>query len=236
MTVSNEVSWSRTLGVFDLETTGINVETARIVAAYVGLIDENGGEIEGTSWLVDPGIEIPVQASAIHGVTTARARESGRQSVEAVPEIVAAVKRQFDRGHPVVAFNAPYDFTILNREARRVGAQPLEDPAPIVDPLVIDRALDRYRKGKRTLEAAAQYYGVNLNDAHDPQADALAAGRVAQAIAKQHADALDVPPAELHRLQVGWSHDQAASFEDYMRRTRSPTFRSSGAWPERLHA
>ncbi len=227
------VSWSRTLGIFDLETTGIDVETARIVAAHVGLIDESGTAVEGTSWLVDPGIEIPAQATAIHGVTTARAQESGRLSAQAVPEIVAAVKQILAAGYPVVAYNAPYDFTILNREALRTRTEPLTDAAPVVDPLVIDRAVDRYRRGKRTLEAAAQFYGVDLSDAHEAEADALAAGRVAQAIARKHFEVLDVSAAELHQLQRGWAQEQSDSFQEYMRRTKSPTFHSSGAWPER---
>jgi DNA polymerase-3 subunit epsilon len=102
----------------------------------------------------------------------------------------------------------------------------------VIDPLVIDKAVDRFRKGKRTLEAAASVYGVVLDDAHDAGADAVAAGRVAQAMAQRYPDQLDVPTTALHDLQVGWCSTQAASFQEYMRR-KDPTFTTSGEWPHR---
>jgi len=231
-----ETAWWRALGVFDLETTGIDVETARIVTAHVGLIDADGTSIAHGEWLADPGVEIPAQASAVHGVTTERARAEGRPAVEVVAEIVAALRAVFARGVPLVVYNAPYDLTLLDREARRHGLEPLGEVGEIgcvVDPLVIDKAVDTYRKGKRTLEAAAGVYGVTLDDAHDAGADAIAAGRVAQAMARRHADRLAVPATQLHDLQVGWCSSQAASFQDYMRRTKDPAFTASGEWPHR---
>lgn len=225
-------TWSDELGVFDLETTGIDVETSRIVSATVAVIDADGVCLERTDWLADPGIEIPAQASAVHGITTERARSEGRRASEVVEEIVAALRSLFARGVPVTVYNAPYDLTLLNREAVRHGITPLQSPAPIIDPLVIDKAVDRYRKGKRTLEVAADFYGVELLDAHDAGADAIAAGRVAQAIARRFPERLGASVTELHGLQIGWCAEQAASFQEYMRRTK-PDFTTSGAWPER---
>lgn len=226
-------SWWEGLGVFDLETTGIDVETARIVTAHVGLIDSSGASIAHGEWLADPGVDIPVQASAVHGISTEQAQAEGRPAPEVVAEIIAALRAVFTRGVPLVIYNAPYDLTVLDREARRYGIAPLEVEAGcVVDPLVIDKAVDRYRKGKRTLEAAAEYYEVVLDDAHNAGADAIAAGRVAQAMAKRHLDKLDVPATDLHSLQVGWCAEQAASFQEYMRR-KDPTFTASGDWPAR---
>lgn len=225
-------TWYDELGVFDLETTGIDVETSRIVSATVAVIDADGVVRERTDWLADPGVEIPAQASAVHGITTERARAEGRMAAEVVAEIVASLRSLLERGVAVTVYNAPYDLTLLNREARRHGVAPLSSPAPIIDPLVIDKAVDRYRKGKRTLEFAAQFYGVELLDAHDAGADAIAAGRVAQAIARRYPEKLGADVSELHGLQVGWCADQAASFQEYMRRSR-PDFTTSGAWPER---
>lgn len=228
------VSWWEGLGVFDLETTGIDVETARIVTAHVGLIDATGASIAQGEWLADPGIDIPVQASAVHGISTERARAEGRPAPEVIAEIIAAVRAVFTRGVPLVIYNAPYDLTVLDREARRYGLEPLQVEAGcVVDPLVIDKAVDRFRKGKRTLEAAAEFYGVVLDDAHNAGADAIAAGRVAQAMARRHLDKLDVSAAELHALQVGWCAEQATSFQEYMRR-KDPTFTTSGEWPSRV--
>lgn len=225
-------TWSDELGVFDLETTGIDVETSRIVSATVAVVDADGSCLERTDWLADPGIEIPEQASAVHGITTERARAEGRIAAEVVDEIVAALRALLARGVAITIYNAPYDLTLLNREALRYGITPLDSPAPIVDPLVIDKAVDRYRKGKRTLEVAAQFYGVELLDAHDAGADAIAAGRVAQAIARRYPERLGANVTELHGLQIAWCAEQAASFQEYMRRSK-PDFTTSGAWPEK---
>jgi DNA polymerase-3 subunit epsilon len=232
-TVADEsaAAWSQALGVFDLETTGVDTRTARIVTASVGVIDESGVVVERKDWLVDPGVEIPVAASAVHGIATERARRFGRSPCEVVPEILAAIRSVFDRGFPLVVYNAPYDLTLLAAEAARVGVPALELPAPIVDPLVLDKAVDRYRKGKRTLQAAAAEYGVPLADAHDAAADAIAAGRLAQAIARRYTADLNLTPAELHAAQVDWCSEQAARFEEYMQRTHDPAFTTSGAWP-----
>ena len=227
-----DASWYDRLGVFDLETTGIETETSRIVSAYVGVVDALGAP-KGVSWLADPGVEIPAQASAVHGITTERARAEGRDAAEVVAEIVAVLRALLAQGVPIVIYNAAYDLTLLNRECLRYSIEPLDGPLPIIDPLVIDRAMDRYRKGKRTLEAAAEYYGVELMDAHDAEADAVAAGRVAQAIARKYSDALGADVTLVHTHQVGWAAESAASFQEYMRRTNDPAFVADGAWPER---
>jgi DNA polymerase-3 subunit epsilon len=223
--------WAEVLGVFDLETTGVDPATARIVTASVALLDEQGVVVERHDWIADPGVEIPAGAAAVHGIDTARAQRFGRAPAQVVPEILAAIATLFDRGIPLVVYNAPYDLTLLAHEARRAGCPPLHLPAPIIDPLVLDKAVDRYRRGKRTLTAAAAEYGVPLTDAHDAGADAIAAGRLAQAIARRHAGELAGTAAALHERQVDWCREQAARFEEYMQRTHDPAFTTSGAWP-----
>ena len=223
--------WFESLAVFDLETTGIDVETSRIVSANVSVLDAAGAVVESRDWLANPGVEIPEGASAVHGITTERARAEGRPAPHVVAEIVASLNEMFARGLAVTIYNAPYDLTLLHHEAVRYGIDPLELPGPIVDPLVIDKAVDRYRKGKRTLEAAAVVYGVELLDAHDAGADAIAAGRVAQALAQKHDAVSALAVHELHDRQVDWFREQAESFQDYMRRTHNPEFTARTAWP-----
>jgi DNA polymerase-3 subunit epsilon len=225
-------NWHENLGVFDLETTGVDVETCRIVTAHVGVIDASGASLETRSWLADPGVEIPEGASAVHGITTEFARANGRPATEVVAEVVDALRELFSRGIPVAIYNAPYDLTLLNREAQRHGIAPLESPRPIIDPLVIDKFVDRYRKGKRTLTAAAEHYGVALTSAHDAAADAIAAGRVAQALVAKYPAQLAIELSDLHDNQTTWAAEQSASFQEYMRRS-NPSFTASGLWPER---
>ncbi|MEJ1230704.1 MAG: exonuclease domain-containing protein [Galbitalea sp.] len=139
----------------------------------------------------------------------------------------------FARGLAVTIYNAPYDLSLLRHEALRHGVEPLVEPRAIIDPLVLDRVVDKYRKGKRTLEAAAAVYGVELRDAHDASADAVAAGRIAQAMARLHPAQLAVEGALLHTQQITWCAEQSADFQDYMRRTHNPDFTTSGLWPVR---
>jgi DNA polymerase-3 subunit epsilon len=226
--------WSKRLAVFDLETTGLDLREARIVTACALEIDENGEVVgENFEWLADPGIEIPEAASNVHGVTTEIARANGRSAKEVVSELLATLNGFFAKGVPVVAYNAPYDFTILHFEALRYGLEPIVDPKPVIDPLVMDKFVDTYRSGKRTLEVAARTYGVQLDDAHNATGDAVAAGRVAQAIAKRYADKLPEDVALLHNSQIEWSASQDASYEKF-RRGSAPEFTVQRGWPVKL--
>jgi DNA polymerase-3 subunit epsilon len=225
--------WADTLAVFDLETTGIDIDTCRIVTAHVGVIGPGGEVLEQREWLVDPGVEIPTAATLIHGVSTEHARLEGLPAMQGVVEIIAALTDAANRGLPIVAYNAAYDLSVLDREAQRYGHEPLRSPAPVIDPLVIDKAVDRYRRGKRTLTATAAHYGVPLDDAHNAGADAIAAGRVAQAIARAFPELAACAVAELHTRQVGWCREQAESYQDWRRRNGEPEFTTSGAWPIR---
>lgn len=225
--------WAGAVGVFDVETTGIDTATSRIVSAAVAVLDDRGVVVERKEWLVDPGVEIPAGAAAVHGISTERARRFGRPAAEVIPEILDAIRTVERRGFPLVIYNAPYDLTLLAQEAERHGLEPLDGTGLVVDPLVIDKALDRYRKGKRTLASAAAVYGVQLDEAHTAGADAIAAGRIALAIAARYPMELNVEPGRLHRMQADWCTQQAASFTEYMRRTKDPDFTASGDWPTR---
>ena len=232
--LGDQLPWAKSLAVFDLETTGLDLQQARIVTACAVAIDEHG-QVTGSNieWLADPGIEIPVAASNVHGVTTEIAKARGRNSKEVVSEILETLRAFFSAGIPVVAYNAPYDFTILHHEALRNDLEPLFDPKPIIDPLVIDKFVDQYRSGKRTLEFAASVYGVQLSDAHNATADAVAAGKVAQAIALKHAGRLPADVFELHDLQKAWSVSQDDSYEIF-RRKSAPDFTVIRGWPVKL--
>lgn len=210
-------AWAERLATFDLETTGIDVRQSRIVSACVAILNADGEVIERSDWLADPGIPIPPQASAVHGITTERARAEGRIAAEVVSEITERLRELLGAGIPLVIYNAPYDLSLLHYEALRYGIEPLANPLPIIDPLVIDKECDRYRKGKRTLELTSAHYHVSLDDAHDAASDAIAAARVAQAIARTFPDILDIAAEELHTEQIAWAQRQDESFREWLR-------------------
>lgn len=225
--------WANIIAVFDTETTGIAPDTTRIVSAHISILNAHGVAEQAQNWLIDCGVDIPEQATAVHGITTERMRAEGTPAAESILEIVTTLSRLLDSGIPVVAYNAAYDFTILDREAQRYNLEALMSPKPIVDPLIIDKHVDKFRKGKRTLEATAAHYGVDLTGAHDASVDAIAAGHVAQAIGKKFAADLAFPAQELHDLQVQWAKEQAESYATWRRSQNLPVYPGDGLWPVR---
>lgn len=228
-----------TLVGFDLETTGVDPASAHIVtAAIVYLLPDGRADARSRSWLVDPGIPIPSQASAVHGISTDYAREHGIPEAQAVGEIIAALGEVWSAGLPLVVFNAAYDLSLLAAAALRHGAPPAESwvgwpEAQIIDPLVIDRQVDRYRRGKRTLQAAALHYRVDATDAHSADGDAAAACRLARAIARAHPAVGSADPVTLHRAQVSWCAAWAGRFQSYLRSQGDADAVVDGAWPMR---
>lgn len=180
----------------DLETTHAGPEEARIVTAAVVTVGDS--ETLSRVWLADPGVEIPGEATAVHGVSTEFARAEGRPAAEVVREVCEVMANACDDGFPLVIFNARYDLTVVDREMRRYGAPSCFQlkVGPVIDPSVIDRFLGRFRRSypagvtkeqalergipsSRTLAGMCAHYGIVLDDAHSADADALAAVRLA---------------------------------------------------------
>ena len=231
------MGWHRELLIgFDLETTGTDPGEARIVTAAV--VEVRGGEPVGRrEWLAAPGVTIPDDAVAVHGITTERAAAEGRPAREVADEIADVLVAHWRAGAPVVAYNAAFDLSLLAAELRRHGLPSLgerlggAETGPVVDPDTIDRAVDRYRKGKRTLEAVCGEYGVVHERAHDAGADALAAVQVAYAVAERHGQVAGLDLWELHRQQVVWYAQWAADFQAWLRRKGTPDAVVDGHWP-----
>ncbi|MEU4146194.1 exonuclease domain-containing protein [Streptomyces parvulus] len=233
------MGWHRELLIgFDLETTGTDPREARIVTAAV--IEVRGGEPQGRrEWLADPGVEIPAEAVAVHGISNERAASEGRPADQVADAVAAVLTDHWRTGVPVVAYNAAFDLSLLAAELRRHGLPSLRDrldgadPAPVIDPYTIDRSVDRYRRGKRNLEAVCREYGVPLDAAHDATADALAAARLARAIAGRHPKVAALGPADLHRRQIEWYAEWAADFQSFLRRKGDAAAVVDATWPLR---
>jgi DNA polymerase-3 subunit epsilon len=229
---------------FDTESTAPDPAEARLVTACVAFVG-GGQPTEVVSWVVDAGVEVPDEAAAIHGYTTERVRAEGKPIGDVLPEIVGYLAGAVTADLPLVAYNAPYDATLLNAETVRLGLDPFADVlarAVVYDPLCIDRHVDRFRKGSRKLEDTCTHYGLTLDGAHNAEADALAAARVLYRIGqrtqmtpnqlrrlyadRRRPDELvnafttlgKLNPTGLHLGQVGWYAEQAESLAQYFRR------------------
>jgi DNA polymerase III subunit epsilon len=226
------------LAAFDTETTGVDVETDRIVSASVVVQDAPGTRPRVTRWLVNPGVPVPEAATAIHGLTEEHLQRNGRWPAPVMHEIAAELAEHAARGRPVVVMNAPFDLTLLDRELRRHRASSLDrwfeaTPLLVLDPRVLDKHLDRYRKGRRTLTDLCAHYGVTLDGAHDAAADALASLEVVRAVGHRFAARLErLSPSELHTLQAVWHAAQARGLQAWFARSGSDEA-VDPAWPLR---
>lgn len=221
---------------FDTETTGISPAHDRIVTA--ALITRTGQDVSQRTWLIDPGIPIPARATEVHGITTEMAREHGAQPREALAEIADALARALAAGIPVVGFNAQYDLSILEAELARHGLPTLAErlPAgvrPIVDPLVLDRHLDRYRRGKRKLVDMCATYGVDVDAAglHAADADVLATLDLVHAIARAYPAVGQLDLQQLHDQQVSAHRTWALEFAAWLRSKGRTEDLPDPAWP-----
>jgi DNA polymerase III subunit epsilon len=226
------------LAAFDTETTGIDVEQDRIVSAALVVQRGSGSLPEVRRWLVSPGIPVPEAASAIHGLTDAHLQRHGRWPAPVMDEVARALAEQAARGTPVVVMNAPFDMTLLDRELKRhrnssLSAYVSLRSLAILDPRVLDKHLDRYRKGRRTLTDLCAHYGVELTGAHDAAADATAALEVVRAVGRRFTARLGtMTPAELHDRQTVWYAAQARGLQAWFALNGSQEI-CDPAWPLR---
>lgn len=222
---------------FDTETTGTDVSRDRIVTAALVLSHGAGRDRETVAtWLIDPGIEIPEAASAVHGISSAHAREHGMEPARALDEVAGLLADALDRGIPVVAFNAAFDLQILEAELERhslptLAARLGHDIAPVVDPLVLDRGLDRFRKGKRTLTDLCGVYEVAQDGRlHTADVDVSATLDVLRGIVARHPELAGAGLDEVHRRQVSLHRDWAENFNEFLRRKGRPADVNT-VWP-----
>lgn len=199
---------------FDLETTSVNPFEARIVTSALVRIDSSGSHPHEI--LADPGVEIPLEAQEVHGITTEYAREHGRPHEDVVAETIETIRNAWKQGYTLVVYNAAYDLTVLHQL----------DPSflvegPVYDPYVIDKILDRYRKGKRTLTALSEHYAVKLEQAHNASADALAAARIAwkQATNTFHSTISQLTLAELMERQAVGYYEVQSGFRSHLQQS-----------------
>ena len=226
---------------FDTETTGVNPSQDRLVTAALIRRTERpiGGDRQQsvTTWLADPGVEIPEAASAVHGVTTERARAEGRPVAEVLAEVSDLLVTAMAAGTPVVAFNASYDLTLMEAELARHGLPTMRsrlgrELGPIADPLVLDRAVDRYRRGKRRLGDLCEVYGVRVDEAlHTAEVDVAATLDVLEALAGVHPQIPELDPSELVAFQARAHRTWAESFNEWLARKNPSRTPAQTAWP-----
>jgi len=228
-----QLHWTESVLIgFDTETTGINPKTARILEAAIITQDPEGILKEDDRIIyIDPEIKIPSEASAVHGITAEKLKKlNAYRSNDGVRYISNFLQcRSFNRNYPLVIYNVTYDWPLLIEECKRANHTPCFQPL-FLDPLVIDRALDKYRKGSRKLEDTAKIYGVQINGAHGAQADAAAALGVMRALIKKFPELKKYTIEEMQKLQTSWYRTWRDGINDFWGKSGKQE-RILGEWP-----
>lgn len=216
--------------VWDTETTGVRVEEDRIITAYIRAYDGDK-VVNEHEWVIDPGIDIPEEASNVHGMDTAWIKEHGQKDAKnAIYQIADWLATYSHEGAVTTGYNNSFDLSILDYEVQRhfgiEGLPALMGTKPrFIDLLILDRQVDRYRKGSRKLLDVAKHYGVELDETRLHAADYdvhvthrilkpilnLAASKVPELRGLNAEQIID----KLQVLQAEWKRDWADHLTEY---------------------
>ncbi len=226
------VKWyENTIATLDFETTGLDVLQDRVIQVGFLILDGQSNVRDG-SWegLINPGVSIPREASEIHGITTKMVKAEGHEPATVFADLASVIDGLVDSQIPLVIFNAPFDWPFLLAET---ATHRIETPRMpwIIDPFTIDRAVDKYRRGSRKLEAMAAHYNIDFDNAHDAVADSRASIEIAKQIATLHSSIGNADFEDLHRRQAKWYDDWANNYADYLRRNGKDSSTVDTGWP-----
>ena len=218
---------------FDLETDGLSDDCRPVSFA---LVDWNGRVVKARHGLINPERPIPEEVTKIHGITDADVAERGGDLERSVRGIAGQLMLTSETRVPVVGANLRFDLSIVDRLYRGYNdGRSLRDDGwngIVIDVSVIDRHVDKFRKGSRKLSALCEHYGVPLEKAHTAAADAIGAVQVAVAIAEKYAEIGHADPEVLHVLQAAWRREWVSSFNEYRRsKDQEPIPEDEGNWP-----
>lgn len=173
-----ELKLTKPIAFFDLETTGINIGLDRIVEISILKIFPDGKK-ESKTWLVNPEIEIPAEASAIHGITNEKVvtEPTFKELANTVNEMISDAD--------LAGFNSNrFDIPLLAEEFLRVGIDFDMNNRKAIDVQVIF-----HKKEQRTLSAGYKFYcGKDLEDAHSAEADTNATYEILKAQLDKYED------------------------------------------------
>lgn len=155
--------------VLDFETTSAEPSTCMPVSVACVRF-EGGKEVDRLYELVNPGCEIPAEATAIHNIRTEDVRDARGL------EFHLDALRMISRGAAPVAYCAQFDRTILHRFANDAECTLFDHGLSWIDPLVCVRDIDKWVRGtgRHRLSNACQRHGVDHGSAHNALSDARA--------------------------------------------------------------
>ena len=163
---------------FDLETTGINIASDRIVEIAILKVFPNGNK-ESKTWLVNPERDIPKESSDIHGISNEKV------ATEPTFKELADTINKMIEGCDLAGFNSNrFDIPLLAEELMRAKID-----FDMKDRQAIDVQVIFHKKEQRTLGAGYQFYcGKELEGAHGAEADTNATYEILLAQVDKYGD------------------------------------------------
>ena len=203
---------------FDLETTGTDTSTDRPVSFCFVRSDDPNRRV--ASQLVNPGIPIPEEATAIHGITNTDVYNEGMPLTDALDFIVRTLVSMDNKGIPVVGMNVSFDLKIIDSLCKTIYGESLRHYSGwngyVLDVMVIDRFYDKYRKGSRNLKTLCEHYGVTVaGDLHDAKTDVLATLGVLHKQIEKYPRIKNMSLSDLYNGQIRWHGDWAEHYNEY---------------------
>lgn len=192
--------WSAPFVAIDVETTGLDSDpTARVVELAAVRFEDGRPTDRRVATRINPGMPIPAEATAIHGITDEDVR-AAPTFAEAWPHVVALYDSDFVS---TVAYSAAFDRAFASSEVLRasLGKPPL---GPWIDPLVWIRKVDKFVRGagRHRLAATCARRGIVLEQAHAAEDDAIAAGRLWLALEREVRGIVGTPCTHVAVLRV----------------------------------
>jgi DNA polymerase-3 subunit epsilon len=193
----------RPIACVDLETTGVSITQDRIVEISIIKIHPNGKQ-EIKTRRINPGIPIPAEASAVHGIY-----DKDVENEPSFKELANGIK-QFLDNCDLCGFNSnKFDFPILTEEFLRIGLE-----VNFRDRHLVDVQQIFFKKEPRSLSAAYKYYcDKEIVNAHSAEADALATIEILFSQVERYADLEN-------NVEFLGNYSKGDDFLDYSRRIR----------------
>lgn len=193
---------NRPIVFFDLETTGINIASDRIVEISILKVFPNGNK-ESKTWLVNPTVEIPKGASDIHGIT------NDKVANEPTFAVLASQVYELIKGCDLAGFNSNrFDIPLLAEEMLRAEVDFDLNNIKFVDVQTIF-----HKKEQRTLSAGYQFYcNKELEGAHSAEADTNATYEILLAQIEKYDDI----GTTVNELSEFSSHQKRADFAGFI--------------------
>ena len=193
---------NRPIVFFDLETTGINIATDRIVEISILKVFPNGNK-ESKTWLVNPEVKIPKEASDIHGITNEKIANEPTFK-ELAPKVHELIK-----GCDLAGFNSNrFDVPLLAEEMLRA-----EVDFDLTNIKFVDVQTIFHKKEQRTLSAGYQFYcNKELEGAHSAEADTNATYEILLAQIEKYDDI----GTTVNELSAYSSHQKRADFAGFI--------------------